>query len=268
MEESENEEKLRFENELKKMKLSAENGAKFMEGSELPPEVESQWLDQIMAFEKASQDRNTIKIYDYLDRPQLIPLHEVPDHQVKEELDKLHQLMASKRLSLDTICEVDDKELYRFIVEELMDTEIEDVLMEGMVMHLTYEEFHPNHPYDIKRYTEDFINTLMRRNTQYCHMGLADEVISYNGDRLKEDESKKILINFIDSFQQLQLKTLVLEEPEINEDIATQKINIEYKGDLQDSHESVTHAGEGQINFIHDYGHWYINGVDMPGLRI
>lgn len=268
MEEGDENEKMKFENELKKLKLSAENGAKFMGGAALPPEIESQWLDNIMAFEKASQDGKMIKIYDFLERPPLIPLQEVPAHQIEEALDELSELMASKGLSLDTTCEVDARELYRFIVEELMDEEIQDMQVEGMVTHLTYEEYHPNHPYDIKRYTEDFISTLFKRDTEYYDMGLSNEVISYDGSLLEKKEPKKLLLNFINSFQKFTLKNLDLEEPEILESVATQKAHIEYHAVLLDSAESVAYAGEAKFNFINEYGYWYINGVNMPGLKL
>ncbi len=46
------EEEIRFDNEVKKLKLKAEYGAYFGEGeSSLPAEVESQWLDYINDFE-------------------------------------------------------------------------------------------------------------------------------------------------------------------------------------------------------------------------
>lgn len=53
--------------------------------------------------------------------------------------------MRSNRFNaLDFLCDVDDAEAYRFITEELMDEEIDDIRIEGLRHCFIYEEFHPN----------------------------------------------------------------------------------------------------------------------------
>jgi len=52
------EEQLRFENELEKLKLSATHGAKFFTGENVPPEVENEWLKNIIEFEDQFEIHN------------------------------------------------------------------------------------------------------------------------------------------------------------------------------------------------------------------
>ena len=53
------------------MKMMLESGAKFGSMSEegLPPEIENQFLKNIMAFEKQAQEMKMIKIFDKIETP-------------------------------------------------------------------------------------------------------------------------------------------------------------------------------------------------------
>jgi hypothetical protein len=93
--------RLRMENEEKKKQLSDEFGADFggMTGeNELSPELENQFLDNILNFENAFQSAIRIKIYDFLEQPAFQKAEELSDAQIVEELDRLIELLGSKRI--------------------------------------------------------------------------------------------------------------------------------------------------------------------------
>ena len=46
------EEDLRMENELLKLKMQAERGGVFVGGEDIPPEIENDWLQNILRFEE------------------------------------------------------------------------------------------------------------------------------------------------------------------------------------------------------------------------
>jgi hypothetical protein len=76
------EENLRTENEFLKLKLMLEHGGQFGEmeedsNTELPPEIENQFLNNVLAFEKQFSEHKVIKVYDKIGRPQ----HLFPDGQ-------------------------------------------------------------------------------------------------------------------------------------------------------------------------------------------
>ena len=71
---AEEQEQLRLENELMKLKMQAEFGAVFGEtNAELPPEMERVFLQNIIAVEEHYQNRKTIKVYDLIGRPAFQP---------------------------------------------------------------------------------------------------------------------------------------------------------------------------------------------------
>ena len=66
------EENLKNENEFLKMKLMLEHGAEFgdmkTEG-EVPIDMENDFLNYIMAYEKQAAERKMIKVFDRIERP-------------------------------------------------------------------------------------------------------------------------------------------------------------------------------------------------------
>ena len=63
----EEKEKLRLENEIRKIKLELEKGAKFIEDPDmpgLPPEIENEFLNYIEQFEDMREDGPKMTIFD------------------------------------------------------------------------------------------------------------------------------------------------------------------------------------------------------------
>src|SRR6185295_10150780 len=63
------EENLRVENEFLKMKIMLEHGGQFGEleedgNTDLPPEIENQFLNNVLAFEKQFSEHKVVKVYD------------------------------------------------------------------------------------------------------------------------------------------------------------------------------------------------------------
>ena len=59
-------------------------------------------------------------------------------------------LLAQKNIVVEFTKPRNARFKYRFITEELFEHEMDDVHVKGMFTHFTYEEFHPNHDYDLR----------------------------------------------------------------------------------------------------------------------
>ena len=260
------EEHLRFENELKKLKLKAEYGADFHSGDrgELPANVESQWLDNIMAFEKSFQKNEVSKVRDLLGKPALPSGETLSDKKLTEALDHVMELLAAKSIALDTIYEVPDRELYRFITEELMEYEMQAIDVPGMVTHFTYEEFHPNDEEDMKRYVREFVELVMEKRFEFMHYEISSQMI-YRGKTLSGEEFVKQFSGHMADIERLTLRELTVPSPEIEGDKATVKCVINYEKRLKAGTVS-DHKGEAVFGFEYQYDYWHINQVLIPGL--
>lgn len=253
------EERLRQENELKRMKLKMEYGADFpleFRNEDLPPEIESQFLDNVMEFEKAFHQSDRIPVFEFIGRPEFRKNEEITDDEISAELDRIMQVLNNNQIVLDTLCEVEDRELYRFITEELFYHETDNMKMPGWVTHFTYEEFHPNHEYDLRRSCTEFLESFLNHGNDYFNIHLT-----------KEAEANSWFANFRNAFKSFQINQLEVSHIEFDEVRAVVRFNIRFDAIIEGSNLKETFAGEGEMKFVFQYDYWYINEISLPSTR-
>lgn len=154
-------EDLKLENELLKLKMQAELGARF--GSfghdeELPPAVERQFLEQVLAFEKAHHEAMPVLVGEYLGNPVFRAAAELSAGELECEWQRLQAVYESKDLTVDFGAEYPLATKYDFMASELLREEV--LPIPGW--HFIYEEFHPNHDRDQRWLTERFVGEFFR----------------------------------------------------------------------------------------------------------
>jgi len=135
-------EKLRVENELKKMKMMLEHGGMFSEppgDKTLHPLIENEFLKSVEAFENAYQDAERVLLYDFIKCPDFIPVNDIPDSRLSAELERIMNILNKNGIQIDTICEVEEREIYRFVTEELFRHEMDNMRIPGMMNCFIYE---------------------------------------------------------------------------------------------------------------------------------
>jgi hypothetical protein len=256
--------KLVFENDLKKLKLKAERGADFFEtNKDIPPEVESQWLDNIMAYEKSFDKNEVRKVGDLLGNPSLPPVETIPDEDLSAELSKIMELMEQNNITLETLYEVPDREIYRFIREELMEYEMQVIDVPGMFTHFTYEEFHPNDEEDLKRTTEEFLEMLSKKNFEFMDASLSSEVI-FQDHLIPCKQFIKQLSNLVDNLE-LNFQKIEFSSIQINDDKAVLECFLNYEKKAK-SDTTINYKENVVFGFVHQYGYWYLHRISIPGL--
>ena len=267
---------LRAENEVKKLKLEMEFGAQFgLNSTALPPEVEKQFLDNVLAFEKQYAERVQIKLFDYIGRPDCIPAAQLTDKQLVEESLKLCNLLEENGINVSVLAEYPDEVrlLYTFVTEELFDHEIDNMRMPGWTLNFIYEEFYPNHPYDIRNRCNEFIDYIFRdtfpgeERFDKCVISCSDLIY----DESDESEYKRMLSptlsNYFDAFPTRDLDEFEITSLENDDEFGLVKFTIKYNV-FTETKENLTFSGNGQFVLIQEYGWWMIKKVDMPGLEL
>ncbi|MBP6335908.1 MAG: hypothetical protein KA444_10600 [Bacteroidia bacterium] len=262
-------EELKFENEIKKIKLSLEHGAKFMDQTEgnIPPEIESEFLDYVQQFEIAQQNCKSIQVYDFIGRPEYKLLTAIPEASLSDELKRLLDILADNQVFIDTIYEVEEAELYRFITEEFFFEETDDIRIEGMMHCFIYEEFHPNDPKDINRMCNEILERVFdkKSNLDGLDFSLAERV-EIDHKVLKKKDFIKKLNEIREFFGSLNLVSLVINSVLVDSDTACAKYEIEYSSKVEGVDKLVSHSGEGEFGLINEYGSWSVNRLSIPGL--
>jgi len=262
-------EELRMDNELKKLKLTAERGASFNEspGEAMPPDVESQWLDNIKKFDEAFDKAKPVVLYDKIGKPEFRKSDQVHDSELKAELERITELLGEHSIEIDTICAVPDRELYRFIAEELFMQETDDMDLPGFTQHYIYEEFHPNHKYDIERHCRQFVESLLdkERDVDPEYQPLAQEV-RINGSIRNQTELKNIMEAFRNSYASFEWHRFELSALDIGTETATAQFALGYSAQLEGTAEKKTFTGKANFSMSNNCDYWVIAAMDVPGL--
>lgn len=192
---------VKFENELLRLKLKLEHGMEMSDTSGLSAQTENQWLNNVYNFEQQFKSAKKATVYEVIGRPAFKKLEELSVKEVTVALRQLLSCMEEKGVALDCSCQYEDALIYKFITEELFNFEMDDISVEGMTHHFIYEEFHPNHDYDLRRHAKEFIENLLTRkwnpefdvytlnNTvsykgiEYDHQGISAIILAFQKDR-------------------------------------------------------------------------------------
>lgn len=245
-------EKLRLENEIRKIKLSLEKGATFMDDPDtpaLPPEIENDFLNYIEQFETMNENSPKLSVYDKLGRPYFQSFKEISDDQIENELHKLCDLMAQNGIAIDAIYDVDDREMYRFITEDLFEEEFYDMTqIVGMVTHFIYEEFYPNVDEDIKKSAEEFYSSFFDKSKDYYKYQISSRDNTWFED-------------FRNAYTDFKTKSFEILDYSYNDEGATLHFDIEFLAFLD---ERQTHHFKGKGIMYMDNNYWSITKVDFP----
>lgn len=202
-------------------------------------------------------------------KPTYKPVNEIPEAEIKFELKRIIELLAEKRIGIDTICKVDDRELYRFITEELFLKEMDDMMIEGMTHNFIYEEFHPNHEHDIKNNCKEFVEGLLNKkiNLNPTFMPISSEIYS-KGSVIKQEDAVKQMEIFRGAFDSFKLKRFEITALKIEEDTADVHFDINYTGSIEGGNEKKVFSGTGNFMLKYEYDYWCINKISIPGVSL
>lgn len=174
-------ENLRIENEILKLKMQAESGAFFGGEGGLPPEIENRFLQNVQKFEEAWKDVKYVKVYDLIGRPPFKDVDELSDEGIKGETERLTAIMNEKEVFLGVLGEYEPRVIYTFITKELFEYETDNMQLPGWSKDFIYEEFHPNHPLDLRKTAERFLEHWFERKFDGHSIELDNQLITEHG---------------------------------------------------------------------------------------
>ena len=270
------EEELKAENAFLQMKLMLENGVTFHDESEglgeVPPEIENQFLKNIIAFNEFSQNPSQTTVFQKIGSPEHFkPVDEISDTEIEQAWEELSDYMENYGISLDKCSpNITVRELYKFTVEELFQHEMDDLDLPGWTTNFIYDEFHPDHVYDnIRLVTEDILPDIFREEEVENTIHYAKNNIRLNEHEDLSDEALKIIINrFKAAFDKLDLNEVenVICEIEKNEcSVSGQYAANGYSGDLKMEWNGNFHVS---LKFLDEFGYWYVTNVQIEGLAL
>ncbi len=258
----EEKEKLRQENEIRKIKLELEKGAKFFEGPDmpaLPPEIENEFLNYIEQFETMNEHSPKISIYDLLGKPDYRNVDDLRDEELMDELDEILDLLLEKGVHVNSVHFVEDREMYRFITEDIFNHEVYMMKkLPGMMTHFTYEEFYPDEVKDVIGHMEDFFGLLF---------DLSDEENRFQYEVEHRNTTNKWLYEFRNAYYKIDLYHLNIHEVQVDDEkdlTASVVFDISFDAYIDGVNEKHACNGSGNATLKFTPGGWMIQTLSLP----
>jgi hypothetical protein len=264
-------EALRIENQLLQLKLRAELGAHSLSMADIPPDIENEFLKNILAFEQAAARKSKqIKIYELIGQPDFKRSNQLNNENIEAALSDIIDLLSQKSIAIDFLGEYDSRTRYEFITLELFEYETDDTIIPGMVRHFTYEDFHPNHNLDIENRAMEFISAWFKQTLNATNWALGNQFILPNGSLLTKVEvveKLKALFDLYIGFTNCQyiIKDIAFELNE-NTGMGYAEGAVKYTA-LTYARESVLIEGPFKLYFSMEHDWWSIVYFVFPGFE-
>lgn len=265
------EEYLRRLNEQKKQELHDEFGMNLdFYHSDLPPEAEADFLDYIQEFERQFEHAERISVRAFMGNPIFRPLEEIPPGKLEEALEQALEVLAAHNIAIDFIFEVPLEEQYRFITEELLDEETDDIHIPDMVSHFIYEEFHPNDQEDAKQFAGEFFEAVVENNEELLKYSTGDEGhFDSEGNPVMKDEFLKAIKNFQQMHPVISSYSLESTHVAVDGDFAWVEANVFWEGLSKSANNFITTTGIAKFRLIRSiYGGWDVVQFQFPNSKI
>lgn len=262
----------RILNEKKKEDLREQYGMSLEGHSEkMSPQAEGEWLDYITEFERQFENAKQISVRERIGNPDVKPLAQVPDSDLAAELDRILNVLGEHNIAIDFLHEQDDREMYRFITEELLDEMTDDIRIPGMVSHFIYEEFHPNDEDDITAAIDEFLYALFKEEfkdpeSMFYHTVSQENMHDADGRPLSMMEFKELVSDFYEAYPVVMKHSVEVTNIVIDGDHSTAQANINWHAIPKNEKTVVRHEGLSEFKLTRSiYGGWDIIQASIPG---
>ncbi len=268
-----NDEKLKADNEFMKMKLMLERGAKFGEfaNKELPPQLENEFLKNIIEFERQTEEHGYITLFEKLGRPSHFrSVNDISDAEIEKEWDGLAGYLHQHGVSL-AVCSprVTTRELYRFTIEELFQQEVLRANIPGMVHGFIYDEFYPDPVYDNTcAAVNDCIQYILNADMFEWMHNFRDNDLQLNEHAHLSKDQFRLLINQFKKAYDSVHRTSITEITCIVEGTVS-FVKGKYSLEVILQNERIQFSGDWSVEFGQDdkWGYWYMHKVEIGGIR-
>jgi hypothetical protein len=236
------EEKLKLENQIKKLKIEMNGGKIVSKGTfdGLPPEIESMFLDGILEFEEKLKNKVEISIHEKIKYHEFPDETDLTDEEVEIELELARELFFENQLILSTLFDVDSRVFYKFISEEFIHMKMVDVGIKGMMSH--YTAFFIENFFDLS--SEDYVNFVtpsFLKNQTYAL--------------------------FREAYESFEVENIEIDDIQILDDneTAISYVSFDLKGKIENS--TTTHIFKDRIAFQYKKDQktkWKIESFELP----
>jgi len=186
---------LNEQNRMKRKELEEKYGGDFHKpsDSDLSPEIENQFLNNIEQFEAQFKDSKLVKIIDLIGNQKFKSINKLSNDEIAGAIEEVLDIYAEHNINIDIIekQDVTDRDFYIFLTERLPNEETDDINLPGWTKNFIYEEFYPSNKLDAKDAVEDVLLDAAYRNSEDGPIYIAKNLLNSEGEPVTKDEFLK-----------------------------------------------------------------------------
>jgi hypothetical protein len=172
--------------------------------------------------------------------------------------------MNLHNIDLDVIYELNEREIYRFITEELIEEELNVFDVPGMTSCFIYEEFYPNHEEDVKRYSIEFLDSLLKKKFEFMHFNIAQQ-LQINGEKTSTKVFVEKAQGLMKNAEDIILPSFEIKSVTFSNDTAEIKCAIAFEK-INHTKSNIKQKLTAHLFYYYDFGYWYMNRFILPEL--
>lgn len=221
---------------------------------EVPPELKSIFLNISMAIENELSKYKRVNLYEFIGSPLYQKINELSDDVIDEEFNRIRSILLQHQIEVEARYPVSKHELYRFITEELFLEEVIDFQIPGEFICYQYEEYHPNHLYEIK--TQSFMFLIF-----YFDQSSGKYIRFLSREATKQDWH----VHFRKAFSFFDPEFTVTDT-QYNLDLLEAHADVEcdIMAMLEEFHDHVYFKGTGKLHLVYENDFWRVNSFELP----
>src|SRR5436189_1900579 len=263
--------RLNAENQFLKLKLMAEHGGQFYSGdvdTNVPTEIENQFLSNVIEFERQFSSGRTITVFEKIGSPQHFKREsEIQDGEIERAWENLSAYMGRHGVQLSACSpRVTVRELYRFTTEELFNHETDDISIPGMMTGFIYDEFYPDAEYDNARTaTHECIQRIFcKEPLEWMHY-FSKELRFNDHFPVTRDDLKNKINRFKDTYDEIELEEVNVDSTKLSDWSCV--VKGAYAARLNVQRKQTVRKGSWEVQFVLDeqFDDWSIKNVQIQG---
>jgi hypothetical protein len=262
------EENLRADSEIKSLHFELNYGMhQSFISDNIPPELVSQWLDNVTRFEEQYANAEQVTIHQLIGKPPIRTAESLEKNELEPEIKRLKDLLEAHYVMTDRPQHLHPLDYYHFLSEEFMQHLMTNCSAPGMIHFFPYDEFHRDGPEFIEEHAGDFIQDLMDLTRPFEGIWLSEHLRDDRNEITKAGALERIQ-GFRASWRKIELGEFTPVNLNVKPTGTYFIFHAKWYGiPISNDKEQEHHEGLGIIQMAFEEGDWMVQGVKMPGFK-
>lgn len=267
MERDANERIQRALNEHKRRALEQRFGARCsFDDADVPPEIIGEWLDYIEEFETQYQGAGRTTVRAFIGAPAFPPRSSLSPADLPRELFRLFALLASNAIEVHFENPLTAEEQYRFLTEEFLDQEIDDIRIPGMTHNFLHGEIHSDDGAEAVMHAGRFLHYFFDKNPGECARSAVEQGFTDpSGCPLTRDGLARAIERFLEGIAAFTHNETEELSCVIDGEKGEVVFRVAWEGLETASMKPVAASGTAALRMKKSATGWKVAGVSVPG---